>query len=105
VDDRLLQLGPNDNVCVLKTDVQAGQTLNIGEAKVVLPEALGVGHKVAYKPIAAGEKVLKLGAPIGSAKRDIAIGEHVHTHNLKSDYTPTYTLDGSNPFISERAGI
>jgi hypothetical protein len=33
--------------------------------------------------------VIKYGAPIGSATRDIAPGEYVHTHNLKSDYLPT----------------
>ena len=46
--------------------------------------------------IAAGEKVLKYGAPIGSATRDIGQGEHVHLHNMRSDYLPTYTLDEEN---------
>jgi hypothetical protein len=27
--------------------------------------------------------------PIGSATRDIAVGEHVHLHNMKSDYIDT----------------
>jgi len=53
-------------------------------------EALGVtlagpvakGHKVAVKPIAAGDPVLKFGFPIGIATRAIAPGEHVHTHNV-----------------------
>jgi hypothetical protein len=33
--------------------------------------------------------VVKYGAPIGSATRDIGPGEYVHTHNVKSDYLPT----------------
>jgi hypothetical protein len=38
-----------------------------------------------------GEVVLKYGAPIGSMTEAAAVGAHVHLHNLKSDYIPTYT--------------
>ena len=38
------------------------------------------------RAIAEGEKVLKFGVPIGSAVRAILPGEHVHVHNIKSDY-------------------
>ena len=44
-----------------------------------------MGHMVALHPIAAGTQVLKFGAPIGRAMRDIEKGELVHTHNLVSD--------------------
>jgi hypothetical protein len=30
---------------------------------------------------------------MGSATRDIVLGEHVHLHNMKSNYLPTYTLE------------
>ena len=43
------------------------------------------GHKYALRPIPAGAPVVKYGLPIGHAIRDIAPGEHVHTHNLKTD--------------------
>ena len=36
--------------------------------------------------------------PIGSATRDIEPGEHVHLHNMKSDYLPTYTLEDGRLF-------
>lgn len=36
---------------------------------------------------------MKYGAPIGTATAPIAIGEPVHVHNLRSDYTPTYHLE------------
>jgi hypothetical protein len=52
---------------------------------------------VARRAIAPGETVLKYGAPIGSATAPIAPGEHVHVHNVKSEYTPTYTLDDRKP--------
>ena len=40
-----------------------------------------------------GEKILKYGAVIGSLTQPVAAGDHIHTHNLDSDYTPTYTLE------------
>ena len=43
------------------------------------------GHKYARCGIACGEKIFKYGMPIGSAVSDIACGEHVHTHNCKTD--------------------
>jgi altronate dehydratase len=52
-----------------------------------------LAHKLARRPIRAGETVLKYGAPIGVATADIPRGAHVHVHNMKSGYTPTYTLD------------
>ncbi len=42
------------------------------------------GHKYARKDIKSGEKVIKYGFPIGVATKDIAEGEHVHSHNLKT---------------------
>ncbi len=46
---------------------------------------VNTGHKVALKSIAAGEDVIKYGFPIGHATSDIKAGEHVHTHNLKTN--------------------
>lgn len=40
------------------------------------------GHKYAIRPIANGENVIKYGMPIGHATCDIAVGDHVHVHNV-----------------------
>ncbi len=45
---------------------------------------LSDGHKIAVRKIGAGEAVVKYGFPIGTATRDIAAGERVHTENLKT---------------------
>ena len=58
------------------------------------------GHKYARIDIPCGAKVIKYGMPIGSATGNIACGEHVHTHNCKTDlegileytYTPDFTI-------------
>jgi hypothetical protein len=46
-----------------------------------------------------GDKIIKFGVPIGSATKHIDIGEHIHLHNMKSDYLPTYTL--SDEFVKK----
>lgn len=54
--------------------------------EVALREAEGIpaGHKRALTEIKKGEPVIKYGNPIGLATADIAAGEWVHTHNLKT---------------------
>ena len=47
-------------------------------------EKIPAGHKYALFPIAKGEYVIKYGEIIGRATQDIAQGEWVHTHNVKS---------------------
>jgi hypothetical protein len=39
--------------------------------------------------------------PIGSATQDIAVGEHVHLHNMKSDYIQTFTLESGQTFSTQ----
>lgn len=43
------------------------------------------GHKYALNDIKTGENIIKYGSPIGHATCDIKKGEHVHTHNLKTN--------------------
>ena len=43
------------------------------------------GHKYALCDIKAGEDIIKYGNPIGHATVDIKKGEHVHTHNVKTN--------------------
>lgn len=66
---RLMQINPTDNVAVILVDNDP-----------VAPR----GHKIALRNIAKGETVVKYGFPIGYASADIAEGEWVHSHNLKT---------------------
>jgi hypothetical protein len=92
-DGRLLLLSPGDTVYVLRGQIEAGETVLVEGRPVTVPQRLGLGHKIARVAVPEGGKVVKYGAPIGSATVAIAPGDHVHLHNLKSDYTPTYALE------------
>lgn len=98
-DPRLLQLCPEDNVFAAARPIEAGETITITNAQVAARERIPTGFKVAARLIRAGEKILKWGAPIGSATRDIAAGEIVHVHNMKSDYLPTYTFEEGHSYV------
>lgn len=74
-------INPADNVAVALTDLKKGET----HEGVVLAEDITKGHKFALRPIAAGENIIKYGTPIAHATRDIAVGEHVHTHNVQTN--------------------
>ncbi|MEA1951331.1 MAG: UxaA family hydrolase [Planctomycetota bacterium] len=101
---RLIRLHDKDNVAATTVGVDAGQMLELEGRQIRAADAVATGHKMAIAEIAAGEKVVKYGVPIGSATCRIKPGQYVHTHNLKSDYLPTYTLDGSNPYLHGKGG-
>ena len=46
---------------------------------------LSNGHKYAACDIAKGENIIKYANPIGHATENIKKGEHVHTHNMKTN--------------------
>ncbi|MDF1509016.1 altronate dehydratase family protein [Robertmurraya sp. DFI.2.37] len=81
----IIQLNESDNVVVALKDLQAGQTIAVKGKEVVLKEDIKRGHKVAIKNIPINENVVKYGYPIGHATINIAIGEHVHTQNTKTN--------------------
>jgi hypothetical protein len=93
-----IRLSPTDNILVLARSLNAGEEVLIGGVVHALNTPLGLGHKIAAHHIAIGEKILKYGAPIGSAIAEIQPGEHVHLHNMKSDYLPTFTLEEGHEF-------
>lgn len=87
----VLLLHPDDTVLVVVAPVMAGVTLLIDGAPVVAPGDIAVGHKLARFSLAAGDKVIKYGAPIGSMTAAATPGSHVHMHNMQSDYIASHT--------------
>ena len=59
-------------------------TANNSSLRLKSKMAIPIGHKVALVDIKKGDTVWKYGQDIGKAVADIAKGEHVHIHNLKT---------------------
>ncbi len=85
LDQTVVRLDPSDPVGLARIDLEPGVALGAGDGShVVVREAVPRGHKLALIDLPAGAEVRKYGQPIGLAIRDIAAGEHVHEHNLRS---------------------
>ena len=97
----VLLLAPGDNIAVATSELPAGTAREIGGRKGVLSASVEGGHKFAVQAIQAGGRIVKYGAPIGVATREIQPGEYVHTHNMTSAYLPTYTLEEGRQFVKE----
>ena len=72
-------LDPSDTVVVARSRLEAGARVD----NIVLRDAIVAGHKIARLPMKKGEVVRKFAQTIGYAAQDIAVGEHVHTHNVE----------------------
>jgi altronate dehydratase small subunit len=85
---RAIVLNPTDNVATLIDSGGAADTAVElrGEktGKVQLKQDIPFGHKVALAAIAKGTDVVKYGKVIGETTAEIAVGEHVHVHNVDS---------------------
>ena len=93
---KIYKINEKDNVAVALESLNKGDNI---DGMTVLSD-ISMGHKIALADIKKGEKVIKYGYSIGSAKEDIKKGSHIHTHNLKSDVAGklTYTY---NPDFKE----
>ncbi|MBQ6697609.1 MAG: altronate dehydratase, partial [Oscillospiraceae bacterium] len=78
---KYVKISPSDNVAVTLADLKTGEVCG----DVTLSNDIPRGHKFALCNISSGENVIKYASPIGHASCDIKAGEHVHTHNVKSN--------------------
>ena len=82
---QFIKIHPQDNVAVALQDLAAQTRLDIAGEPLTLPTEIARGHKFALTPIAPNENVVKYGYPIGHATQAIVQGEHIHTHNVKTN--------------------
>ena len=76
-----LIINESDNVAVALADIKAGEV----HENVTLVEDIAKGHKFAITFIEEGEQIIKYGNPIARATQNISAGEHVHTHNARTN--------------------
>jgi hypothetical protein len=91
--NKLIQLHPEDNVQIVVEQIEPGDLFVVNNRLINATESIAIGHKIAGQLIGAGQKIIKYGVPIGSATAPIKTGAHIHLHNMKSDYIPTYTIE------------
>ena len=76
-----IHINPLDNVAVALRAIPAGTEFAGVTANVDIPQ----GHKMALKPLAENDQVMKYGFSIGHATAPIAAGDWVHVHNMKTN--------------------
>lgn len=87
---KFLVHAPGDAVGVAVEEIPAGTRAtgmvlrDNSVLEVSVRDPIPLGHKLALRPIARGERVIEYGEVIGEALADIAHGQHVHVHNLRS---------------------
>ena len=97
---------PKNPVLRLHQDDQVGVALRalkpdeefegFGAQKLKISEPVPKGHKVSLQALKTGDRVLKYAQLIGYASSDIAVGEHIHTHNLEfrnTDHVYEFAVD------------
>ncbi|MBD1383276.1 UxaA family hydrolase [Metabacillus arenae] len=77
-----LIINANDNVLVALKNFTKGEKVEVKDRIIEVSEDVSFGHKIALTQIPQDQDVMKFGFPIGKAKKDIAVGEWVHTHNV-----------------------
>ncbi|GAC1578020.1 MAG: UxaA family hydrolase [Candidatus Elarobacter sp.] len=82
-DASALRLKDDDDVAVALRPLAPGDTVRFGDVTVVLASPIPGGHKFATRAIAGGALIRKYGQVIGKATNAIAVGEHVHVHNVE----------------------
>lgn len=91
--EKLIKINAADNVFVVRIRILPGERLMVNGTEILFNETLGLGHKIASCNIDKGQLIIKFGVPIGSATENIPAGTHIHLHNIKSNYIPTFKLD------------
>ena len=88
-----IRLHPADDVVISRQQLLSGATVEGVAVRGLIPP----GHKIATRAVASGDAVRRYNQIIGFASKDIAAGEHVHTHNLdmgpnKGDFARDYAF-------------
>lgn len=86
---RLMKMNARDNVAVALQPIEAGESLQFQGLQLIAHQEVPQGHKMALQPIAADQDIIKYGYPIGHATLDIAAGDWIHTHNVKTNLAGT----------------
>jgi altronate hydrolase len=93
-----VRIHEDDNVAVAIRPLVAGETILVDGAQIHVRVDIPAGHKLALRALEPGAPVVKYGFPIGAATSAIAVGDWVHSHNLRTQ------LEGMHEYRYAPAG-
>ena len=82
---KVLILDARDNIAVCLADLAEGDVVQQDDILITVINKIPRGHKIATSEIAKNDGIIKYGERMGHAVAPIAIGEHVHVHNILGD--------------------
>ncbi len=82
---KVLILDARDNIAVCLADLPEGDVVQQDDITITVRNKIPRGHKIATREIAKNDGIIKYGERMGHAVAPIAIGEHVHVHNILGD--------------------
>ena len=85
VKNDLIIVNESDIVAVALRDIKNGDTCVVDSISITANDDIPFGHKIALRDIEEKEDIIKYGQPIGHASTFIKKGQHVHTHNTKTN--------------------
>ena len=91
---RVMMMDEKDNVATALVGILKGERVEVVSSaqkvleRVVVKDAIPLGHKIALANMAKGDEVVKYGETIGRGSRDISVGDYVHIHNVESIRLP-----------------
>jgi altronate hydrolase len=104
-----IRITGDDDVAVAIRAILSGESVVVDGACVIAKQEIPAGHKVALRHIQPEEAVRKYGVSIGVATTEIAVGEWIHSHNLRTqlagtlDYTFSPQGKTAPPGVSARS--
>ncbi len=85
ISDYAIIVDSRDNVAVVKSETAANLHVSLPDGKIIeIKSDVPLGHRLATRPIAAGELVLQYGQPIGTSL-EIAEGEWITLENMSNE--------------------
>lgn len=99
----LIIINDSDIVAVALRHIKAGENCKVDSISLTANQDIPFGHKIALRDIEEGEDIIKYGQPIGHATSSIKKGDHVHTHNVKTnlDDVLDYEYKPNNELIAK----
>jgi len=98
-------LSPDDSVATMIQHVAVGSLVAVRQAEGPREEITRIGakaeipfgHKIALRALAIGDPVIRYGARIGRLTAPVTVGDHVHVHNLTSEFSVRQTATRAPP--------